>query len=56
MRRVISLTLLRQEQAKEIDLYIFATQFRRPWIFQTMNSVMLNNLGLKYQWLQRYRS
>ena len=52
MRRVISLTLLRQEQAKEIDLYIFATQFRRPWIFQTMMSVMLNNLGLKYQWLK----
>ena len=30
-------------------LYIFATQSRRPLMFQTMNSVMPNNLSLKYQ-------
>ena len=29
--------------------YIFATQFRRPWIFQTMNSVRSNIISLKYQ-------
>ena len=28
---------------------IFATQCRRPYIFQTMNSVRLNNVSLKYQ-------
>ena len=27
---------------------IFATQCRRPWIFQTMNSIRSNNLSLKY--------
>ena len=31
------------------NLYIFATQCRRPLIFQTMNSVRPNNLSLKYQ-------
>ena len=31
------------------NLYIFATQCRRPVIFQTMNSVRPNNLSLKYQ-------
>ena len=30
-------------------LYIFATQFRKPKIFHTKNSVALNNLSLKYQ-------
>ena len=29
--------------------YIFATQRRRPFIIQTMNSVKSNNLDLKYQ-------
>ena len=29
--------------------YIFATKCRRPWIFQTMNSVRANNLSLKFQ-------
>ena len=29
--------------------YIFATQCRRPQIFQTMNSVRSNNISLKYQ-------
>ncbi len=29
--------------------YIFATQCRRPKIFQTMNSVRWKNLSLKYQ-------
>ena len=32
-------------------MYIFATQRRRPWIFQTMNSARLYNLSLKFQWL-----
>ena len=31
-------------------LYIFATQCRWPWIFQTMNSVRSNNLSWKYRW------
>ena len=31
------------------NLYIFATQCRRPLIFQTMNSVKPKNLSLKYQ-------
>ena len=31
------------------NLYIFATQCRRPLIFQTMNSVRPNNLSLKQQ-------
>ena len=31
------------------NLFIFATQCRRPLIFQTMNSVRPNNLSLKYQ-------
>ena len=30
------------------NLYIFATQCRRPLIFQTMNSVKPKNLSLKY--------
>ena len=30
------------------DPYIFATQCRRPWIFQTLNSVKSKNLSLKY--------
>ena len=30
-------------------LLIFSTQCRRPWIFQTLNSVRSNKLGLKYQ-------
>ena len=30
------------------NLYIFATRYRRPLIFQTMNSVKSNNLSLKY--------
>ena len=29
--------------------YILATQCRRPYIFQTINSVRSNNLSLKYQ-------
>ena len=29
--------------------YIFGTLYRRPWIFQTMNSVRSNNLSFKYQ-------
>ena len=32
------------------NIYIFATQCRRPLIFQTMNSVRSNNLSLKNQW------
>ena len=28
---------------------MFATQCRRLWIFQTMNSVVSNNQSLKYQ-------
>ena len=44
--------------AKELSLchklrfcnpYIFATQCRRPLIFQTMHSVRSNSLSLKYQ-------
>ena len=31
------------------NLYNFATQCRRPKIFQTMNSVRSDNLSLKYQ-------
>jgi len=31
------------------DLYIVLTQCRRPSIFQTMYSVISNNLSLKYQ-------
>ena len=31
------------------NLFIFATQFRRPLIFHNMTSVKLNNLSLKYQ-------
>ena len=31
------------------NLYIFATQCRRPFILQTKNSVRSNNLSLKYQ-------
>ena len=47
-----------QTKVKEMSLchklrcfnpYIFATQCRRPLTFQTMNSVRLNNLSLKYQ-------
>jgi len=30
-------------------LLIFSTRCRRPWIFQTLNSVRSNKLGLKYQ-------
>jgi len=33
----------------DLFIYIFATQCRRPFIFQTMNSVGPNNLSLKYQ-------
>ena len=29
--------------------YIFATQCRRPLLFQTMNSIRSNNVSLKYQ-------
>ena len=29
--------------------YIFATQCRRSYVFQTINSLRLNNLSLKYQ-------
>ena len=29
--------------------YIFAAQYRRPLIFQTLNSVRSNNISLKYQ-------
>ena len=29
--------------------YIFTTQCRRPYIFQTMSSVRSNNTSLKYQ-------
>ena len=45
-------------EAKELSLwyklrfsntYIFATQCRRPQIFQTMNYVGSNSLSLKYQ-------
>jgi len=36
-------------QALLFNLFIFATRCRRPWIFQTMNSVRSNNLSLKYQ-------
>ena len=31
------------------DLYIFAIQYRRPFIFQTMNYIGPINLSLKYQ-------
>ena len=50
---------LEQEPVKELsfchklyfsNLFIFATQCRRPLIFQTMNSVTPNILSLKYQW------
>ena len=30
-------------------IYIFATKCRRPYLFQNMMSVWLNNLSLKYQ-------
>jgi len=33
---------------KLFNPYIFVTQFRRPEIFPTMNSVRSNNLSLKY--------
>ena len=29
--------------------YIFATHWRRPWIFPTMNYIRSNNLSLKWQ-------
>ena len=35
-------------------MYIFATQCRRPLIFQIMNSVRPNNLSLKYQRFTSY--
>ena len=50
-------TLIRPILLKELSFchklkysypYIFATQCRRPYIFQTINSVRSNNLSLKY--------
>ena len=37
-------------QTLTVSPYILATQCRRPLIFQTMNSVRLNSLSLKYNW------
>ena len=34
------------------NLYIFETQCRRPYIFETMNYVRTNNLSMKYQGLK----
>ena len=58
-RAIISSCLNSDESAaKELSLchkllfsnhYIFGTKCRRPYIFQTMNSVKSNNLSLKYQ-------
>ena len=38
------------QQTLIFHTYIFATKCRRPKIFQTMNSVRLNNLSFKCQW------